>query len=87
VSQQLSLLIRTADQTRKAEIQLPDNLRVEQLVQQAQKQWNLPENVSYAVRLDRTGKQLDPASTLESMGVSSGDVLELYPILEAGYNA
>lgn len=87
MSQQLSLLIRTADQTRKAEIQLPDNLRVEQLVQQAQKQWNLPENVSYAVRLDRTGKQLDPASTLESMGVSSGDVLELYPILEAGYNA
>ncbi len=82
--QQLSLLIRTADQTRKAEIQLPSNLRIEQLVQQAQKQWNLPEGVSYALRLERTGKQLDPASTLEAMGVSNGDVLELYPILEAG---
>jgi hypothetical protein len=82
--QQLSLVIRTADQTRKAEIQLPSNLRIEQLVQQAQKQWNLPEGVSYALRLERTGKQLDPASTLEAMGVSSGDVLELYPILEAG---
>lgn len=82
--QQLSLLIRTADQTRKAEIQLPSNLRIEQLVQQAQKQWNLPEGVSCALRLERTGKQLDPASTLEAMGVSSGDVLELYPILEAG---
>jgi hypothetical protein len=69
--QQLSLLMRTADQTRKAEIQLPSNLRIEQLVQQAQKQWNLPEGVSYALRLERTGKQLDPASTL-------------YPILEAG---
>jgi hypothetical protein len=74
--QQLSLVIRTADQTRKAEIQLPSNLRIEQLVQQAQKQWNLPEGVSYALRLERTGKQLDPASTLEAMGVSSGDVLE-----------
>jgi WXG100 protein secretion system (Wss), protein YukD len=87
MSQQLSLLIRTADQTRKAEIQLPENLRIEQLVQQAQKQWNLPEGVSYAMRLERTGKQLDPASSLESMGVSSGDVLELYPILEAGHYA
>jgi len=87
VSQQLSLLIRTADQTRKAEIQLPGNLRIEQLVRQAQKQWNLPEGVSYAVRLERTGKQLDPVSTLEAMGVSSGDVLELYPILEAGHYA
>lgn len=87
MSQQISLLIRTADQTRKAEIQLPSNLRIEQLVQQAQKQWNLPENVSYALRSERTGKQLDPASTLEGMEVSSGDILELYPILEAGHYA
>ena len=84
MSQSLSLLIRTADQTRKAEIQLPSDLRIEQLIQQAQKQWNLPDNVSYALRLERTGKQLDPTSTLEAMGVCDGDILELYPILEAG---
>ena len=83
-SPQLSILIRTADQTRKAEITLPGDIRVEQLVQQAQQQWSLPGDVSYAVRLERTGKQLDPVSTLEAMEVSNGDMLELYPILEAG---
>jgi hypothetical protein len=36
------------------------------------------------MRLERTGQQLDPATTLQNVGVQEDDVLELYPILEAG---
>ncbi len=84
MSDSISLVIRSADQTRKAAVSLPPALTIEQLLQTTQEKWNLPSNTNYAMRLERTGQQLDPATTLESLGVEENDVLELYPILEAG---
>ncbi len=84
MSDSISLVIRSADQTRKASVTLPGLLTIEQLLQTTQQKWNLPANTSYAMRLERTGQQLDPAITLQAMGVQQNDVLELYPILEAG---
>ena len=84
MSDSISLVIRSADQTRKAAVSLPVALTVDQLLQATQQRWNLPSNTNYAVRLERTGQQLDPATTLGSMGVQENDVLEVYPILEAG---
>jgi len=84
MSDSLSVVIRSADQTRKAAVSLPAVLTVEQLLQATQQRWNMPSNVSYAVRLERTGQQLDSTTTLGGVGVQENDVLEVYPILEAG---
>jgi hypothetical protein len=84
MSEQVSLIIRSADQTRKAAVQLPINFTVEELLQTTKKHWNLPWNTNYAVRLERTGQQLDPINTLEELNIEDNDILEIFPILEAG---
>lgn len=79
-----SLIVRMADGTRKAAVSLPPSLTITQLLQTTQQRWNLPSNTNYAIRLERTGQQLDPSTNLNSSGVQENDVLEIYPILEAG---
>lgn len=80
----VSVTIRTADRTRKAAVTLPAALTVDQVVSTTQQRWNLPPNSDYAVRLESTGQQLEGSKTLASAGVQNDDVLEVYPILEAG---
>lgn len=80
----IACIIRLADGTRKAKIQVPGTMTVEQFIQVAQQQWDLPEDVSYALRLARTGKELAITETLSRAGVLNADELEIYPILEAG---
>lgn len=80
----LSVTVRMADGTRKAVVTLPATLTVDQIVSTTQSRWNLPANVDYAVRLQSTGKQLQGSTSLASAGVQNDDVLEVYPILEAG---
>ncbi|NJN74939.1 MAG: hypothetical protein HC796_00045 [Synechococcaceae cyanobacterium RL_1_2] len=84
MSEQISLIIRSADRTRQAAVQMPPELTIDQLLQAAQQRWNLPLDVSYAVRLERTGEQLDPNIALKSVELQENDVFEIYPILEAG---
>ncbi|WP_017718129.1 hypothetical protein [Kamptonema formosum] len=80
----LSLIIRTADSTRKNGVNLPATLTIGQLLQAAQQKWNLPATSDYAVRLERTGQQLSPSATLAAGGVQMDDVLTVFPIIEAG---
>jgi hypothetical protein len=81
----LSLIIRTADSTRKNGVNLPVTLTIGQLLQAAKQKWNLPANSDYAVRLERTGQQFNNLSTtLAAAGVQMDDVLTVFPILEAG---
>lgn len=80
----VSVTIRMADETRKAAATLPASLTVDQIISTTQQKWNLPVDANYAVRLQSTGQQLDGSSTLASAGVQNDDVLEVYPILEAG---
>ena len=80
----LNLQIQTADRSRKAEIVVPIDLTVGELLEEAQRQWQLPATVDYAVRCDRTGQQLTLKGTLGASGVLPGDVIEIVPLLEAG---
>jgi hypothetical protein len=80
----LSVTIRSADQTRKAAVKLPLTLKVEQLISEIQNRWNLPSNVSYAMRLERTGQQLNSSIILMELEIEENDILDIYPILEAG---
>lgn len=79
-----SVVVRMADGTRKAAVNLPGSLTIGQLLETTQQKWNLPSNTGYAIRLDRTGQQLDPSATLDSVEVQEDDVLSVLPILEAG---
>lgn len=83
MSESISIITRTADQSRKANVDLPPETRIGQVLEAAQQKWNLPEN-DYAARLERTNQQLDPNSDLVTSGIQNNDVLEIYPILEAG---
>lgn len=83
MSESISIITRTADQSRKANVDLPLETKIGQVLEAAQREWNLPEN-DYAARLERTNQQLDPNSDLVTSGIQNNDVLELYPILEAG---
>ncbi len=80
----ISVVVRMADMTRKAAVNLPGTLTIGQLLTTTQQKWNLPNNVNYAVRSQSTGQQLTPTSTLQSAGVRTDEVLEIYPIIEAG---
>jgi Tfp pilus assembly protein PilW len=82
-----SVVVRMADGTRKAAVTLPKNLTIAQLLETTQQKWNLPATFNYAVRIERTGQQLTSNSSLVSAGIQEDDVLEIYPILEAGHNS
>jgi len=79
-----SVVVRMADGTRKAAVTLPTALTVGQLLQTTQQKWNLPDDADYAVRLESTAQQLDPTAILGVVGIQDNDLLEIYPILEAG---
>lgn len=79
-----SVVVRMADGTRKAAVNLPGSLTIGQLLQTTQQKWNLPSNAGYAVRLERTNEQLDPSATLDSVGTQENDIFSVLPILEAG---
>ncbi|GAB4304762.1 MAG: hypothetical protein Fur0025_46630 [Oscillatoriaceae cyanobacterium] len=79
-----SVVVRMADNTRKAAVNLPGTLTIGQLLQTTQQKWNLPSNTGYAIRLERTGQQLDSSATLDSVEAQENDVFEVFPILEAG---
>lgn len=83
MSESISIITRTADQSRKANVELPAETKISQVLDAAKQEWNLPQN-DYAARLDRTNEELDPNSDLVTSGIKNNDVLEIYPILEAG---
>ena len=80
----LSLKIRTATRDRQAPIMTPGNVTVSDLLGEAQKQWNLPNNYEYVLRCERLGAQLPDYMTLSQAGVIEGDVLEIEPLADAG---
>jgi hypothetical protein len=84
MSDSLSLIVKMADNSRKASVTLPTTLTVEQLISKTQQEWQLSPDSNYFIRLERTGQQLEPSTTLAAAGVQSEDVLEVHPILEAG---
>ena len=79
-----SVVVRMADGTRKAAVSLPGTLTIGQLIQTTQQKWNLPSTTNYAVRLERTGEQLDASASLNAAEIQAEDVLVVFPILEAG---
>ncbi len=82
----IKLTIQTADQTRKAQITVPEGTSTSEVLQAAISNWDLPSETEYSIANVSSGQALVPADTVGSAKglVSEGDVLEIQPVLVAG---
>lgn len=81
---EVNIIIRTADQTRKAEVSLAESSTGADVIQGAVDNWSLPKDTDYSLVNTTTSKTVFPAGSLAAQGVKSGDVLEVQPVLVAG---
>ncbi len=80
----IKLTVRTADQTRRADIELTSNSQGSAVLQTAVDNWALPSDTDYSLVNVTSGQVLNPRESLDGK-VSDGDVLEVQPVLVAGY--
>lgn len=80
----VNIVVRTADQTRKAEVTIPRESAASEVIQGAVDNWNLPADTDYSVTNVSKNKVLPPSQTLTEDAVSDGDILEVQPVLVAG---
>ncbi|MGE0312477.1 MAG: hypothetical protein AB7P21_12750 [Lautropia sp.] len=77
------LIVRTADQTRRADIAVEQDSTGADVLQAAVDNWALPGDMDYTLVNTTTGVVLTPSQSLEQQ-VKDGDVLEVQPVLVAG---
>ena len=80
----VKFIVRTADQTRKAEVEMDRTSIGSDIIQAAVDNWALPADTDYALVNVTTGKSLVPMQLLDENLVKPGDVLEIQPVLVAG---
>ena len=79
----IALTVRTADQTRKAAVEIDPASTGATVIQTAAENWSLPTNTDYALVNTTTGVMIAPNESLKDK-VSPGDTLEIQPVLVAG---
>jgi len=84
MAEEVKLMARTADQTRKAELTLGGGSTGGEIIQAAVDNWSLPADADYTLVNTSTGRALAPGDSLAKSGVKPGDVLEVQPVLVAG---
>ena len=82
--EQLSVQVRTANRDRKANLGVPPELMVSEILDACKVNWQLPSNYEYIIRHERLGRELRLSDTLKEAGVISGDTLEVQQISDAG---
>ncbi|MEZ5650331.1 MAG: hypothetical protein R3E87_07245 [Burkholderiaceae bacterium] len=80
---ELSLTVRTADQTRRAAVDISPQQTAAEVIQSAAENWSLPTDTDYTLVNVSTGQTLQPSSRLGD-AVRPGDTLEVQPVLVAG---
>ncbi len=85
----MQIVVRTADRIHQGKLDLDPGVEaattVGDLVTVLRDNFKLPATTDYFIRSDRLGSQLDARLTLIKADVKDGDVLEIAPILQAGY--
>jgi hypothetical protein len=81
----IKLTVRTADQTRRADIALTTDSHGASVLQTAVNNWALPADTDYSLVNVTSGQVLNPGEALDGK-VKDGDVLEIQPVLVAGSN-
>lgn len=77
------LIVRSADQTRRADIAIENDSTGADVLQAAVDNWALPGDMDYTLVNTTTGQVLTPTQSLDRQ-VKDGDVLEVQPVLVAG---
>jgi hypothetical protein len=80
----LNVIVRTPDQTKKAEIGLQSENTGKDVIEAAIQNWALPRDTDYSLVNITQGKALQHGSTLKDAGVENGNILEVQPVLVAG---
>lgn len=83
MTQALKVYVRTADQTRRAELDLDPGSTGADIIQAAVDNWALPADSDYTLVNVSTGRTLATGEDL-AKGTRPGDVLEVQPVLVAG---
>ncbi len=81
---EVKIIIRTADQTRKAEVAMDRSNNGGDVIQAAVDNWALPTDTDYSLVNTSSGKAILPAQALSDDIVKDGHVLEVQPVLVAG---
>ena len=81
---EVKIIIRTADQTRKAEVSMAREHTGGDVIQAAVDNWKLPVDTDYTLVNSTKGKSISPDAPLKLGLVDDGDVLEVQPVLVAG---
>lgn len=81
---EVNLIIRTADQTRKAEVSMSRESTGGDVIQAAVDNWSLPTDTDYTLVNSSNSKSILPDQNLEEGTVKDGDILEVQPVLVAG---
>ena len=83
MTQSIKLYVRTADQTRRAELNLDPGSTGADVIQAAVDNWTLPADTDYTLVNTTTVRALAPGEDL-AKAARPGDVLEVQPVLVAG---
>lgn len=83
-SDDLSVIVRTADQTRKAELSVAPETSCGELIVAAVENWSLDSTIDYSIANVTQNIALDPDQSLRKSGIQNGDMLEVQPVLVAG---
>ena len=83
MNEPIRLEIRTADQTRKAQVDAASDQSAAELIQAAVDNWKLPVDTDYTL-VNVTRGVTVPASQRVGSVAGPGDVLEVQPVLVAG---
>lgn len=81
---EVKIIIRTADQTRKAEVGMERSHTGADVIQAAVDNWSLPTTTDYSLVNTSSGKAILPSQALSEELVKDGNILEVQPVLVAG---
>ena len=81
---EVKVIIRSADQTKKAEVTMARTNTGGDVIQAAVENWKMPADTDYSLVNTSSGKAIAPAQTLTEEVVKDGNVLEVQPVLVAG---
>lgn len=81
---EINIILKTADQTRKAEVTLNSDSTGSDVIQASVDNWALPTDTDYSLVNISSGKTVVPNATLSASEIKDGDILEVQPVLVAG---
>jgi hypothetical protein len=82
---EVKVIIRTADQTRKAEVGMARTNTGADVIQAAVDNWSMPADTDYSLVNTSSGKAIAPSQALTEDIVKDGNILEVQPVLVAGH--